>query len=77
MPKRTGYIESLLEKNINISRFISRIYKKGIVKLNLAIFFVTIFAVMDKTYLETRMVDTNHQTNAELISILRCIFDDL
>ncbi|MBZ9607555.1 restriction endonuclease-like protein [Clostridium estertheticum] len=35
------------------------------------------FALMGKTYLETRLVDTNHQTNAEFISILRCIFDDL
>ncbi|WP_298840100.1 DUF2357 domain-containing protein [Clostridium sp.] len=35
------------------------------------------FALMGKTYLETRLVDTKHQTNAEFISILRCIFDDL
>jgi len=35
------------------------------------------FALMGKTYLETRLVDTKHQTNAEFISILKCIFDDL
>jgi len=35
------------------------------------------FALLGKTYLETRLVDTNHQTNAEFISILKCIFNDL
>ena len=35
------------------------------------------FALMGKTYLETRLVDTKHQTNAEFISILKCIFNDL
>ena len=35
------------------------------------------FDIMGKIYLETKLVDTKHQSNAEFISILRCIFDDL
>ncbi|MBU3105837.1 DUF2357 domain-containing protein [Clostridium gasigenes] len=35
------------------------------------------FGLIGKTYLETNLVDTNYQTNAEFINILKCIFNGL
>ena len=35
------------------------------------------FGLIGNTYLKTNLIDTNNQTNAEFINILKCIFDDL
>lgn len=67
--------------SINIEVFPSKIdyqkdYKDIMNEINEEIYSLA-FGLIGKTYLETKLVDTKYQTNAEFINILRCIFDDL
>lgn len=67
--------------SINIEVFPSKIdyqkdYKDIMREVNEEIYSLA-FGLMGKTYLETKLVDTEHQANAEFINILRCIFDAL
>jgi hypothetical protein len=67
--------------SINIEVFPSKIdyqkdYKDIMREVNEEIYSLA-FGLIGKTYLETKLVDTEYQTNAEFINILRCIFDAL
>jgi hypothetical protein len=67
--------------SINIEVFPSKIdyqkdYKDIMNEINEEIYSLA-FGLMGKTYLETKLVDTKYQTNAEFINILRFIFNDL
>ncbi|MBW9158033.1 DUF2357 domain-containing protein [Clostridium tagluense] len=67
--------------SINIEVFPSKIdyqkdYKDIINEVNDEIYSLA-FGLMGKTYLETKLVDTEHQTSIEFINILRCIFEAL
>jgi hypothetical protein len=67
--------------SINIEVFPSKIdyqkdYKDIMNEVNDEIYSLA-FGLMGKTYLETKLIDTRYQTNAEFINILRCIFDSL